>query len=513
VHRSRQYYSQEEEHLSIKRILIANRGEIALRVIRTCSELGIESVAVYSTVDRGAPFVLAADYACCIGQAKAAESYLRGEKILEVAQKQGVDAIHPGYGFLSENADFARQCAEAGIIFIGPGPDTIAAMGAKIEARQRMIAAGVPVVPGTEEEIEDPVAALQVAREIGFPIMLKAAAGGGGKGMRIVSHEDDFNAALEAARRESSSSFGSDAVYIEKYLEEPHHIEVQVLADTHGNVIHLFERECSIQRRHQKVIEETPSPFIDEELRQSICTTAVQATRGADYVNAGTVEFLVDKHRNYYFLEMNTRLQVEHPVTEWTTGIDLVEQQIMIAEGQPLSLNQEDIHQQGHSIEARIYAEDTQAGFLPTTGTLTSYHPPAGGWVRLDAAVTTGSEISVYYDPMIAKLSVYGDNRHAALRRLHRALQEYQIDGVDTNIDFCQFVVEHPAFIAGEYSTHFVEEHFSQVEQQELSDDDRKAAIVAGIIRKLAIDQQELDRLPQSDDGCQRDNWKWKYRT
>ncbi|MBL7033407.1 MAG: acetyl-CoA carboxylase biotin carboxylase subunit [Candidatus Delongbacteria bacterium] len=498
--------------MAIKRILVANRGEIALRVIRTCSELGITSVAVYSTVDRSAPFVRAADYACCIGDAPAAASYLNIERILEVAQQQQADAIHPGYGFLAENAEFARRCAEAGLIFIGPGPETIAAMGAKIEARRRMIAAGVPVVPGTEEEITDADAALEVARDIGFPIMLKAVAGGGGKGMRIVKAAEEFGAALEAARRESSSSFGSDAVYIEKYLEEPHHIEVQVLADTHGNVIHLFERECSIQRRHQKVIEETPSPFIDEALRERICATALQATRGADYVNAGTVEFLVDKHYNYYFLEMNTRLQVEHPVTEWTTGIDLVEQQIRIAEGERLILQQKDIKPQGHSIECRIYAEDTLAGFLPTTGRLTAYHAPAGGWVRLDAAVTAGSEISIYYDPMIAKLSVFGDNRPTAVRRMQRALREYQIDGVDTNIDFCQFVLAHQAFQEGEYSTHFVEEHFNSVEQLELTTAEREVAAVAGIIRKLASEKLQQDHLPEPEAPNHHNSWKWKYR-
>jgi len=498
--------------LKIKRILVANRGEIALRVIRTCRELGIESVAVFSDIDQGAPFVRAADYAGCIGGAKAGESYLRGDRILAVAQEMAVDAIHPGYGFLAENAEFAGQCEEAGVIFIGPRASTIAAMGAKIEARKRMLAAQVPVVPGTEEEINDPEAALTVAHEIGFPIMLKAAAGGGGKGMRIVSQAADFKSALEAAQRESWSSFGSDAVYIEKYLEEPHHIEVQILADTHGNVIHLFERECSIQRRHQKVIEETPSPFVDAELREKICGAAVQAARGADYINAGTVEFLVDKHRHHYFLEMNTRLQVEHPVTEWTTGVDLVAEQIMIAAGEPLRYSQEDIRQVGHAVECRIYAEDTQAGFLPATGRLTAYQAPAGGWIRLDAAVTAGSEISMYYDPMIAKLSTYGPDRGTALRRMERALAEYLIDGVDTNIDFCQFVMTHPAFREGCYSTHFVEEHFSCDDQYELTPAAREVAAVAGIIRKLETQKAKERRLPQPETPASSTGWKWKYR-
>jgi len=470
-----------------RKLLIANRGEIALRVIRSARELGIATVAVHSEADRGAPHVQQADEAVCLGPAPSRESYLRGERILEEARRLGVDAIHPGYGFLSENADFARACGQAGIVFVGPPAEVIEGMGSKTAARQAMLRAGVPVVPGTEAAIVDPAEAIRVAEGIGFPVMLKAAAGGGGKGMRRVEGAADFPAALEAARREALGAFADGAVYLEKYLEEPHHVEVQILADGRGNVLHVGERECSIQRRHQKVVEESPSPFISAELRQALCETAVRAARAVGYVNAGTIEFLVDGRQNFYFLEMNTRLQVEHPVTEWVSGLDLVREQLRIAAGLPLELGQADLRLRGHAIECRICAEDPLAGFLPDTGRVTRHVPPGGPGVRLDSGVEKGSEVGVHYDPLLAKLSVWAQDRPAAIERMLRALGEYRLHGLRTNLDFCRWVLEHEVFRAGRYDTGFIATHF---QPERLADDLPPEALLAvetaGLLERLA---------------------------
>ena len=438
-----------------KKILIANRGEIALRVMRTCREMGIEVVAVFSEADRTAPHVLFADEAYLIGPAPSTESYLNDAKILSVARKSGAEAIHPGYGFLSENTDFAREVSEAGIVFIGPPASAIKIMGDKTMARQKMLMTQVPVVPGTEEPITDISQALDVAKGIGFPVLIKAAGGGGGKGMRIVNSADEFEDAVGKAQRESHSAFGDGRVYVEKYLEEPHHIEFQILADTHGNTIHLNERECSIQRRYQKVIEESPSPFIDDELRSKMGQAAVETAESCNYIGAGTVEFLVDKHRNFYFLEMNTRLQVEHPVTEMVTGIDLVAEQVRIASGQPLSIKQEDICSTGHAVECRIYAEDAAHDFAPSTGEIVMLQIPDGAGTRFDGAIRQGMEITPYYDPMMGKLICWGKDRESALNRSERALREFYIGGIETTIQFCRSVIRHEIFRRGTYDTHF----------------------------------------------------------
>ncbi|NQV42360.1 MAG: acetyl-CoA carboxylase biotin carboxylase subunit [Candidatus Marinimicrobia bacterium] len=462
-----------------KKILIANRGEIALRVMRTCREMGIEVVAVFSEADRSAPHVLFADEAYLIGPAPSTESYLNYEKILEVAKASGADAIHPGYGFLSENTDFAREVSEAGIIFIGPPASAIKIMGDKTMARQTMLKTQVPVVPGTEEPIEDIAKALNVAKEIGFPVLIKAAGGGGGKGMRIVNSASEFEDAVGKAERESQSAFGDGRVYVEKYLEEPHHIEFQILADTHGNTIHLNERECSIQRRYQKVIEESPSPFIDDDLRSRMGQAAVETAESCKYVGAGTVEFLVDKHRNFYFLEMNTRLQVEHPVTEMVTGIDLVAEQIRIASGQPLSMKQTDIRSTGHAIECRIYAEDASNDFAPSTGEIVMLQIPDGAGTRFDGAIRQGMKITPYYDPMLGKLICWATDRDAALNRSERALREFYIGGIETTIQFCRSVVRHPVFRHGTYDTHFYS-NFREALHEDLAASTDEVLLVAG---------------------------------
>ncbi len=441
----------------IKKILIANRGEIAVRVMRSCREMGIKTVAVFSDADRTSFHVRYADEAYHIGPSPSSESYLNIDRIIQTARQSGADAIHPGYGFLSENAEFARRCSSEGITFIGPSEHSISAMGDKITAREKMMNAGVPVVPGTKEGIRDEKVALSFIREIGLPVMIKASAGGGGKGMRLVLNEGDMMAALRAAKSEALSAFGNDSVYIEKYIESPHHIEFQILADQHGNVIHLYERECSVQRRHQKVVEETPSPFVTDNLRERMGKDAVAAARAANYVGAGTVEFLVDKNRNYYFLEMNTRLQVEHPVTEWVVGVDLVKEQIRIANGGKLSLQQSGIKQTGHSIECRIYAEDAENNFMPSPGLIQHMTQPSGLGVRIDGYVYEGYVIPIYYDPLIAKLITWGINRKEAIERMKRALYEYRITGILTSISFLKRIMDTPDFIRGEYDTHFIE--------------------------------------------------------
>ncbi len=462
-----------------KKILIANRGEIALRVMRTCREMGIEVVAVFSEADRTAPHVLFADEAYHIGPAPSTHSYLNYPKILEVARASGAEAIHPGYGFLSENTDFASEVSKAGIVFIGPPASAIKIMGDKTMARQAMLKTQVPVVPGTEEPIADISRALEVANDIGFPVLIKAAGGGGGKGMRIVNAPDEFEDAVGKAQRESQSAFGDGRVYIEKYLEEPHHIEFQILADTHGNTIHLNERECSIQRRYQKVIEESPSPFIDDDLRTKMGKAAVETAESCKYVGAGTVEFLVDKYRNFYFLEMNTRLQVEHPVTEMVTGVDLVAEQIRIAAGQTLSHKQIDISTTGHAIECRIYAEDAAHDFAPSTGEIVMLQIPDGAGTRFDGAIRQGIEITPYYDPMLGKLICWAHDRESALNRSERALREFYIGGIETTIQFCRSVIKHNTFREGTYDTHFYTNFMDEL-HADLSATTEEVLLVAG---------------------------------
>lgn len=445
--------------LKINKILIANRGEIAIRIMRTCREMGISTVAVFSDADRTSMHVRYADEAYYIGLSASSESYLNADKIIEVAKKSKADAIHPGYGFLSENAEFARKCAENGIKFIGPSPAVINQMGDKIQARLTMIAAGVPVVPGTTESVKTEQEALDTIRKIGLPVMVKASAGGGGKGMRLITDEKDIISGVRSARSEAKAAFGNDSVYVEKYITSPHHIEFQVLGDQYGNAIHLFERECSVQRRHQKMIEETPSPLVTPELREKMGKYAVEAARAVKYEGAGTIEFLVDNNLNFYFLEMNTRLQVEHPITERVTGIDLVKQQILVAEGHPLTLRQEDLKQTGHAIECRIYAEDPDNNFMPNPGKIYNITQPLGLGVRTDGYVYEGYEIPIFYDSMISKLIVWADNRTEAIARMKRALYEYKITGVKTSIKFLERIMDTEDFRSGNYDTNFIEKN------------------------------------------------------
>lgn len=443
----------------IKKLLVANRGEIAVRVMRSAKEMGIRTVAVYSDIDRTALHVRYADEAYCIGPAPSAQSYLSADSILSAAKQCGADAIHPGYGFLSENADFAQRCADAGIAFIGPSPEAINAMGDKLRARQAMIKAGVPVVPGTTEGIKTIEEAIKTAEEIGFPVMVKASAGGGGKGMRLVKSKSELTSAIRASKSEAKSAFGDDTVYIEKYIQSPHHIEFQIIADKHGNTVHLFERECSVQRRHQKVVEETPSPLLTPTVRAEMGEKAVAAAKAVNYYGAGTIEFIVGDDLSYYFLEMNTRLQVEHPITERVVGIDLVKEQIKIAQGEKLSFGQGDLRQFGHAIECRIYAEDPDNGFMPSPGVIKHLTEPMGTGVRHDGYVYEGYEIPIYYDPMISKLIVWGQDRHEAIQRMKSALHSYKITGVKTNLRFLERIMQNSVFKSGKYNTHFIEEN------------------------------------------------------
>ena len=464
----------------MKKILVANRGEIALRIMRSIKELGIKTVAIYSEVDRGAPHVRYADEAVLVGPAPSSQSYLRGDKIVEIAKELNVDAIHPGYGFLSENSKFAQMVEDAGITFIGPKPHAIEIMGNKLAAKEAVKNFDIPLVPGTDYAIDDVDQGKQVAKEVGFPILIKAAAGGGGKGMRIVENEDEFEEQMSRAVSEAKSAFGDGSVFIERFVKSPRHIEIQVLADTHGNIIHLFERECSIQRRHQKVVEEAPSAILTPELREKMGQSAVDVARSCDYVGAGTVEFLVDDKLNYYFLEMNTRLQVEHPVTEYITHTDLVKEQIRIAQGKELSYKQEDLTIKGHAIEIRVYAEDPANNFLPAVGKLNTYIPPKGKGVRIDDGYEEGMEVSIYYDPMIAKLIAFGKNRDQAIQRMIRAINEYRIAGVKTTLPFCKFVMHHEAFVSGKFDTKFVETHFLPEKMyDEHTDEIEIAALIA----------------------------------
>lgn len=444
----------------IRKLLVANRGEIALRVLRSAKEMGIQTVAVYSEADRHALHVRFADESVCIGPPPSAESYLRGEKIIAAAKATGADAIHPGYGFLSENEDFAQEVIDAGLIFVGPPPEAIRIMGSKLAAKQAAASFNVPLVPGTAEPITDIPKAKRLALEIGYPVLIKASAGGGGKGMRVVNKESEFEEQMERAVSEAVSAFGDGAVFIEKFVTNPRHIEFQILGDQHGHMVHLFERECSIQRRHQKVVEEAPSSVLTPELRKQMGEAAVNAAKSCGYFNAGTVEFILDDKMNFYFLEMNTRLQVEHPVTEQITGLDLVNLQLRIAQGEPLPFEQSDLRINGHAIEVRVYAEDPANNFLPDIGTLKTYRRPQGHGIRVDDGFEEGMAISFFYDPMIAKMICHAATREAAIEKTIRAIREYQITGVETTLGFCKFVMEHPAFRSGKFDTKFVEQHF-----------------------------------------------------
>jgi len=494
-----------------EKVLIANRGEIAVRIIRACHELGLRTIAVYSEADRAALHVRQADEAYLLGPAAARESYLRGDKIIDIAKKSGAGAIHPGYGFLAERDDFAQAVLDAGLVFIGPRPSAIAAMGDKAVARSTVTAAGIQVVPGTEGEgdlSDDDL--LAIAPKIGFPLLVKATAGGGGKGMREVKNAEEMPGLLEAARREAEASFGDGNVYLEKLILNARHIEFQILADNHGNVIHLGERECSLQRRHQKLLEESPSPFVNDELRTQMGEVACSAARAVDYLNAGTIEFLVDKDHKFFFLEMNTRLQVEHPITELVTGIDIVKEQLRIARDRKLRYAQEDIHFNGWALECRINAEDAYNNFLPSTGTLNSVIAPSGPGVRVDTGVYAGFEISPYYDALISKLICWGETRGEAILRMRRALEEYRILGVKTNIPFHQHIMDSHRFIAGSFDTRFVEERFSM---DELEEEKEHLAKIAAVMAALVThrESQSASQIVRRD---KRDtsNWKWVGR-
>jgi len=444
----------------MKKVLIANRGEIARRVIRTLKKMNIKSVAIYSDADKNAPHVMEADEAVYVGKSPSAESYLQQDLILQYCKDLGVEGIHPGYGFLSENAGFAKKVKAAGIKLIGPSPESMEVMGDKLSAKQAVKKFNVPLVPGVDEAISDVNAAKLIAEEVGYPILIKASAGGGGKGMRLVENTEEFEEQMTMAQNEARSSFGDDAVFIEKFVDKPRHIEIQVFADQHGNVVYLFERECSIQRRHQKVVEEAPSAILTPELRKEMGEAAVAVCKACNYEGAGTVEFLLDGKLNFYFLEMNTRLQVEHPVTEEITGLDLVEWQIRVARGERLPKLQDELKINGHAVEIRVYAEDTMNGFTPDIGTLNRYRIPSGNHVRVDDAFLEGMEIPIYYDPMIAKLVVWGENRAQTIERAIEAIDNYQISGVKTTLDFGKYVLKHPAFRSGDFDTNFVKHYF-----------------------------------------------------
>jgi acetyl-CoA carboxylase biotin carboxylase subunit len=469
----------------IKKLLIANRGEIALRVMRSAREMGIATVAVYSDADRNAPYVRFADEAVHIGPAASSQSYLNFDKIIGAAKVTGAQAIHPGYGFLSENAAFARRVREENLILVGPSPESMEVMGSKLAAKEAVKKYNIPLVPGTDYAITDVEKAKAVAGEVGFPILIKASAGGGGKGMRIVESIEHFEEMMKLAVNEATSAFGDGSVFIERYVSSPRHIEVQVMGDMHGNIVHLFERECSIQRRHQKVVEEAPSSVLTPELREAMGKCAVQVAKACDYVGAGTVEFLLDDQLNFYFLEMNTRLQVEHPVTEMITGQDLVKEQIRVAMGEPLSFGQDDLAINGHSIEIRVYAEDPANNFLPDIGKLITYVPPKGPGVRVDDGFEEGMDIPIFYDPMIAKLVTHGKDRNEAITRMIRAIDDYRINGVATTLSFCRFVLEHPAFVSGKFDTHFVKSYFSP---EVLNDYDETEAGIAALIASRLLE-------------------------
>ena len=468
----------------IKKVLVANRGEIAARIMRTCHQLGIETVAVYSDADRNSPHVVLADYAVCLGAPPSRESYLNMDKIIQAAIETGADAIHPGYGFLSENDVFALAVQKAGIIFIGPSPESIRMMGNKLAAKRAAKEFNIPMVPGSDDAISDLKEAKEVADKIGFPLLIKAAAGGGGKGMRIVHEASEVEAQVERAMSEALASFGDGSVFIEKYVSSPRHIEIQVMADNHGHCLHLFERECSIQRRHQKIVEEAPSSILSAEKRAKMGQDAILVARSCNYTGAGTVEFLLDENSNHYFLEMNTRLQVEHPVTEMITGLDLVALQIRIAEGHALPIAQDELHINGHALELRVYAENVIGGFRPSTGTLVRYRPPQGDGIRVDDGYREGMEIPIHYDPMIAKLIVHAPSRQEAIDKMKDAINMYEINGVDTTLDFGKFAITHPAFTSGRFDTHFVEKHIHEFLESETEINHTLARFAAWIYEK-----------------------------
>ena len=480
----------------MNKILIANRSEIACRIIRTAKKMGIATVAVFSDADRSAPHVIMADEAIYLGDSPSTESYLNQEKIMSAAVQCGAEGIHPGYGFLSENADFAERVIANGLTFIGPSPAAIRMMGSKLAAKEAVRAYDIPMVPGTDEAISDVAQAKNIAEQIGFPILIKASAGGGGKGMRIVHHMEEFEEQLQRAIGEATSAFGDGSVFIEKYIASPKHIEIQVLADNYGNVIHLFERDCSIQRRHQKVIEEAPSTILDEKLRRAMGETAIRVAKSCKYSGAGTVEFLMDTAGNFFFLEMNTRLQVEHPVTECITGLDLVEQQIKVARGEQLNFHQKDINIKGHSIELRIYAEDPAENFAPNIGTLVNYQLPEDLGVRVDNGYRQGMEIPIFYDPMLAKLICYADTRRGAIEKMLTAIDRFQIEGVATTLSFGSYALKHPEFISGNYNTHFIEKNYSRAEiKTEKIETER---ILSKIALHILMQEKKKLKLPSS---------------
>jgi len=478
----------------ITKILVANRGEIAIRVMKTAQKMGIKTVAVYSTVDRNALHVKFADEAVCIGEAPSSQSYLRGDKIIEVAKELGVDAIHPGYGFLSENSQFAELCEKNNIIFIGPKSKAIEMMGNKLAAKEAVKDYDIPMVPGTEDAITDIEEAKKIATAIGFPILIKAAAGGGGKGMRIVEKEADFTSQMDRAISEAVNAFGDGAVFIEKYVTKPRHIEIQVMADSHGNIIYIFERECSIQRRHQKVVEEAPSAVLTPELRKKMGEAAVKVAKACDYLGAGTVEFLLDDKHNFYFLEMNTRLQVEHPVSEIIAGIDLVELQIKVAQGEALPIKQEDLKIKGHAMELRVYAEDPLNDFLPNVGFLSTYILPEGEGIRVDNGIEQGTDVPIYYDPMLSKLITYGKDREEAIALMIKAIDNYHVEGVATTLGFGKFVMQHEAFRSGEFDTGFVKNYYDAEKLK--AQHKTEAEIAAMIALKQYLNDLKLVKLP-----------------
>lgn len=474
------------------KILIANRGEIALRVMRTARDMGIRTVAVYSDADRHAPHVYYADEAVHIGPSPSSQSYLVVEKIIDAARKTGAQAVHPGYGFLSENADAAQAIIDAGLVFIGPSPHAMRMMGSKLGAKEAAKKFNVPMVPGTDYAIKDIDKARKIAVETGFPVLIKASAGGGGKGMRIVENERSFDEAVKTAMNEALSAFGDGSVFIEKYVASPRHIEIQIMGDNYGNIVYLFERECSVQRRHQKVIEEAPSGILNEKIRKQMGECAVMVAKSCNYTGAGTVEFLMDDKMNFYFLEMNTRLQVEHPVTEMITGLDLVREQILVAAGEKLSFRQEDLKIHGHAMEVRVYAEDSANNFLPNVGTLSVYQPPRGVGVRVDDGYEQGMEIPIYYDSMIAKLITYGRNREEAIQRMIRAIDEYKITGCETTLPFCRFVMKHPAFVKAQFDTNFVKNYFKP---EYLHRENEKEVEVAALAAELFFEDTNTANL------------------
>jgi len=478
----------------MKKIVVANRGEIAIRVMKTARKMGIKTVAVYSTIDRNAPHVKYADEAVCIGEAPSNQSYLLGNKIIEVAKALNADAIHPGYGFLSENADFAEEAERNNIIFIGPKSKAIRIMGSKLAAKDAVKDYNIPMVPGYDQAITDVEKAKEVATSIGFPILIKASAGGGGKGMRVVEKEADFESQMDRAISEAISAFGDGSVFIEKYVASPRHIEIQVMADSHGNILYLFERECSVQRRHQKVIEEAPSAVLTPELRKQMGEAAVLVAKSCDYLGAGTVEFLLDENNNFYFLEMNTRLQVEHPVTEIISGVDLVEMQIQVARGEALSIKQEDLKIKGHAVELRVYAEDPLNDFLPSVGHLDVYQLPTGEGVRVDNGFEQGMDIPIYYDPMLSKLIAYGATREEAIQTMIQAIDNYKVEGVSTTLPFGKFVFEHEAFRSGDFDTHFVKKYYSVEKLKAQSE--KEAQIAAMVALQQYFEDQKIVRLP-----------------